>query len=366
MKKEKKCKIVHSIWSFLVFFLLTAFTVTCCMLLFLNALTTEMGIDFTRDDIIIAAKLTFGNVLLLTALFTLIDSIRRKWMVERPVKRILQAADRIIKGDFSVRIQPLSDFMTNASFGEIIVCFNKMAEELSGVETLRTDFVANVSHEIKTPLTVIQNYATLLSKTGLSEDKRKEYARATIETTHRLTDLISNILKLSKLENQQIFPQFERYDLSEQLCECLLAFEDLWEKKGLEIQTEIADGITVKSDREMMSLVWNNLFSNAIKFTERGGRVFLSLKTENDMAVITVKDTGCGISKEAGKHIFDKFYQGDTSHASQGNGLGLALVKRIIDITGCEISVSSEVGKGSSFIIKMQRVTDEKDKTNPI
>lgn len=132
----------------------------------------------------------------------------------------------------------------------------------------------------------------------------------------------------------------------------------------MEIQTEITDGVTVKSDKEMMSLVWNNLFSNAIKFTEKGGSVFLSLKTENDMAVITVKDSGCGISNEAGKHIFDKFYQGDSSHASQGNGLGLALVKRIIDIIGCEISVSSEVGKGSSFIIKMQRIIDEKNKKN--
>lgn len=363
MKKENN-KIWHSIWNFLVFFLLTAFIVTCCMLLFLNTLTAEIGIDFAKSDIVIAAKLTFGNVLLLTVLFTLIDSIRRRLMVERPVKRILQAADKMIKGDFSARIQPFKGFMANGSFGEIIICFNKMAEELSSVETLRTDFVANVSHEIKTPLTIIQNYATLLSQTGLSEDKRKEYARAIAMTTHRLTDLISNILKLSKLENQQIFPQFEPYDLSEQLCECLLAFEDLWEKKGLEIQTEITDDVTVKSDKEMMSLVWNNLFSNAIKFTEKGGSVFLSLKTENDMAVITVKDSGCGISNEAGKHIFDKFYQGDNSHASQGNGLGLALVKRIIDIIGCEISVSSEVGKGSSFIIKMQRIIDEKDKKN--
>lgn len=363
MKKENDYKILYSVWRFLVFFLLTAFIVTCCMLVFLNTLTLEMGVTFTQDDIGIAARLTFANVILLTALFTLIDSIRRKLTVERPVKRILQAVDKMIKGDFSARIQPFNDLLTNSGFGEIIICFNKMAEELSSVETLRNDFVANVSHEIKTPLTVIQNYATLLSQTGLSEDKRKEYARAVIETTHRLNDLISNILKLSKLENQQIFPQFECYDLGEQLCECLLAFEDLWEKKGLEIQTEMEDGITVKSDREMMGIVWNNLFSNAIKFTEREGRIFLSLKTENDMAVVTVKDSGCGISKEAGKHIFDKFYQGDDSHASQGNGLGLALVKRVIDITGCEISVSSEVGKGSSFIIKMQRITDGKDKT---
>ena len=364
MKKNNYQKMLRSIWSFLVFFLLTAFIVTCCMLLFLNVLTNEAGFELTRGHIGIAARLTFGNVILLTALFTLIDYIRRKWMVDRPVKRIVQAAEKMIEGDFSVRIQPVGGFMPNDAFGEIIVCLNKMAEELSGVETLRTDFVANVSHEIKTPLTVIQNYASLLSQPGLSEDKRKEYAKATIETTQRLTDLISNILKLNKLENQQIFPQTERYDLGEQLCECLLGFEEVWEKKELDIQSDIDDGIFVKTDRDMMSLVWNNLFSNAMKFTEPGGAVALLLKAENEFAVVTVTDSGCGISKEAGKHIFDKFYQGDTSHTSQGNGLGLALVKRIVDITGCEISVSSEVGKGSSFIIKMRRITDGKESRN--
>lgn len=147
--------------------------------------------------------------------------------------------------------------------------------------------------------------------------------------------------------------------MSEQLCECLLGFEDLWEKKGIEIKNDMIDGIMIKSDREMMSLVWNNLFSNAIKFTERGGTVALSLHEENDMAVVTVWDTGCGISKEMGTHIFDKFYQGDTSHASQGNGLGLALVKRVIDITGAEISVQSEVGKGSSFTVRIRKYRNE-------
>lgn len=330
------------------------------MLLFLNALSTQMKINFTQENISIAAKLTFANVIVLTFIFTLIDGIRRKFIVERPVKQIVKAADKIIQGDFSVRIQPINSFGLNNTFEEIIICFNKMAEELSSVETLRTDFIANVSHEIKTPLTVIQNYAMLLSQTDLPEDKRKDYAKAVIDTIHHLTDLIFNILKLNKLENQQIFPQFKNYDLGEQLCECLLGFEDLWEKKDLEIQTNIADGIVVKSDKEMMDIVWNNLFSNAIKFTPPKGLLSLSLEIEEGMAVVTVKDSGCGISKEAGKHIFDKFYQGDTSHTSQGNGLGLALVKRIIDITNCEISVSSEVGKGSSFIIKMQRSTNEK------
>ena len=351
--------------NYLLFFLLTAFIVTCCMRLFLNTLSSSMGIILTEDNINIAAKLTFGNIILLTSLFTLIDSIRRKLTVEKPVKQIIVGAEKIMEGDFSVRISEIRGVATDEVFNQIAACFNKMAEELSSIETLRTDFVANVSHEIKTPLTVIQNYATLLSQQYLAEDKRKEYASAIMAATHRLTDLITNILKLNKLENQQIFPDTATYDLGEQLCECLLGFEDLWEEKDIEINTDIADGIIVKSDREMMNLVWNNLFSNAIKFTGKGGSVVLSLTVENDTAVVTVTDTGCGMPKEVGTHIFDKFYQGDTSHAGVGNGLGLSLVKRIVDITRSEISVSSEVGKGSTFTVKMRRVTDGETETNP-
>lgn len=364
MRKLPFKRLLHSVRNYLVFFPLTAFIVTCCMSLFLNVLSLNMGIQLTEENIGVAARLTFGNVLLLTLVITLIDSIRRKFTVSRPVKQITEAADKIIKGDFSVRIPKADSFITDDTFNEIITCFNKMAGELSSIETLRTDFIANVSHEIKTPLAVIQNYATLLSQKDLSEEERIEYARATMDATHRLNDLISNILKLNKLENQQIFPETSVYDLGEQLCECLLGFEELWENKRIEISTDIADGIMVQSDREMMRLVWNNLFSNAIKFTEKGGLLFLSLRTENNMAVVTVKDTGCGISKEVGMHIFDKFYQGDTSHTLQGNGLGLALVKRIVDITGSEISVSSEVGKGSTFMVKMRRVTDGEAETN--
>ena len=357
-------KILVAVYHYMIFFMLTAFIVTCCMTLFIETLSSSMGITLTEENIEIAARITFGNVILLTFIITLIDSVRKRLTVDRPVKQITAAAEKIMQGDFSVRVSKVSGFGTGDMFNQIITCFNKMAEELSGIETLRTDFLANVSHEIKTPLTVIQNYAMLLSQADLTEDKRKEYAKAIVEATHRLTELISNILRLNKLENQQIFPEAAEYDLGEQLCECLLGFEDLWEKKKIEIHTDIAEGIIVKSDRDMISLVWNNLFSNAIKFTEKGGTVSLSLKADKDNAIVTVEDTGCGISKEVGTHIFDKFYQGDTSHASGGNGLGLALVKRIVDITDSEISVQSELGKGSTFTVKMRRVTDGENKTN--
>ena len=337
MKHARRMEILRSARNFLLFFLVAAFIVTCCMTLFLNTLSDMIDIELTEENISTAAKLTFLNVILLTAVFTLLDAVRRKITVERPVRRILEASEKIIQGDFSVRIKLFPELITDGSFNRIIECFNKMAEELSGIESLRSDFVANVSHEIKTPLSVIQ-----------------EYAETVVDTTKKLTELISNILRLSKLENQQIFPKFEPYDLGEQVRECLLGFEDIWEEKSLEIHADIEDGVIVKSDEEMMSLVWNNLFSNAVKFTEKGGLLSVNLKTEEGTATVRVKDTGCGMSADVGANIFDKFYQGDASHASGGNGLGLALVKRVIDITGSEISVSSEVGKGSEFTVKMK------------
>jgi signal transduction histidine kinase len=208
---------------------------------------------------------------------------------------------------------------------------------------------------MKTPLSVIQNYGTLLGQPDLSNEKRMEYAKGVTGASRRLADMMTNILKLNKLEKQQIYPKSEEYDLGEQLCECLLQFENVWEGKDIEIETEIAEDVKVNTDSELLSLVWNNLFSNAFKFTPAGGKVTLVLESTGHYAIVKVKDTGCGISSEVGTHIFEKFYQGDTSHATQGNGLGLALVKRVVDILHGEISVESVVGKGTTFIVKFRR-----------
>jgi signal transduction histidine kinase len=173
----------------------------------------------------------------------------------------------------------------------------------------------------------------------------------------RLNSLITNILRLNRLENQQIHMRSETFDLGGQLTECLLGFETVWEEKGIGIEPDIEDDVLINSDRELLSIVWNNLLSNAFKFTEPGGTVSISLKTENDDAVVTVRDSGCGMPPETVRHIFDKFYQGDTSHSVQGNGLGLTLVKRIIDIAGGEIRVESTPGEGSTFIVQLRRDT---------
>ena len=360
MKNEQRFRwIIRAVNHYFTFFLLVAFVITCCMMLFLSILSENLGIELNSDNIASAAKLTFWNVILISLLFTVIDGVRRRLTVDRHVRHISAAAEKMIRGDFTVRVPEISKFAADDKFNEIIRCINKMAEELSGVETLRTDFVANVSHELKTPLAVMQNYGTLLQSPDLPEQKRLEYAKAITDASRRLAAMMTNILKLNRLENQQIYPRTEIYDLGEQLCECLLQFESEWENREIEIETDIAEGITVCADSELLSLVWNNLFSNAFKFTDEGGRVTLTLTADGDFATVRVSDTGCGMSPEIGAHIFEKFYQGDTSHATAGNGLGLALVKRVVDIMQGEISVQSAPGVGSTFTVRIRRCGNE-------
>ena len=355
MKKPKFRQVLRIINHYVVFFLLVAFVVTCCMTLFITTLSNTMDLTFTEENIAAAAKITFLNVVLLTVLFTATDFWRRKLTVARPVKIITDATERIMQGDFSVRVPPIQDFAGETGFQQIGKAINQMAQELAGTETLRTDFIANVSHELKTPLAVMGNYATMLQRPGITEDEKKEYAKAISEAARKLAQLITNILKLNKLENQQIFPTPVEFDLGEQLCESLLQFEDAWERKNLNIETDIADDIRIRSDPELLSLVWNNLISNAVKFTSEGGTVGLRLTADDTTVTVCVSDTGCGMKPETGMHIFEKFYQGDTSHATQGNGLGLALVKRVIDILNGEIGVQSVYGEGSTFTVKLKR-----------
>lgn len=348
-------KILKGIYHYLLFFMLIAFVVTCTMVLFVTVLSQSLHIEFTDENLNMAAKLTFCNVILLSILFTLIDFLRRNITTKKVKTIIADAAKKMVQGDFDIRIAPVNAFSMDDTFNDIIDCFNKMAEELAGVETLRTDFVANVSHEMKTPLSVLNNYGILLQNSGLEEGERIEYAKGVSEYAKKLADMITNILKLNRLEKQQIYPKTTEYDIGEQLCECLIAYESTWESKNIEIDTDIDDNIKINTDRELMTLVWNNLFSNAFKFTDEGGRVSVALKSNGEYVMARVADTGCGMNKDVGEHIFEKFYQGDTSHKTQGNGLGLALVKRVVDILKGEISVESEKGVGSTFIVKFKR-----------
>ena len=357
-KEEYTRRILLALRNYSVFFLSMGFIITCCLTLFLNTLSSVAEFEFPEEATKPAARLTFANVVFLSLLCAAIDAVRRHFMIGRPVKRLTDAAEKIMQGQLNVRVEKVKGIDPNNGFNTVIDYFNRMIEELSSTETLRTDFIANVSHELKTPLAVIQSYGTILQQPDLPEKNRVEDAKAITDASRGLADMVTNILKLNKLENQNIYPDVQTYDLAEQLCECLLTFETAWEDKNIEIETDIEDGVTIDADPEMLGLVWNNLFSNAFKFTSEDGTVGITLKTEGTLAVVQVSDTGCGISPETGKHIFEKFYQGDTSHATKGNGLGLALVKRVIDITGGDISVVSEVGRGTTFTVRLRRKAD--------
>lgn len=275
-----------------------------------------------------------------------------KNIYEQPLKQIAQAARQVAGGDFSVYVSPIHSPDKQDYMDDMILDFNKMVSELGSIEMLKTDFFSNVSHEIKTPLAVIQNSATLLND-GTLTPEQTEHAETVLRASRRLADLITNILKLNKLEKQTIRPAPKPYDLCEQLAECALLFENRWEEKDIEFEAEIEDTATVEADESLLELVWNNLLSNAIKFTEPGGTVTLRQTSTADSVMVLVSDSGCGMSQETINHIFDKFYQGDTSHAAEGNGLGLALVLHILHICGGSISVASELGKGSTFTIQI-------------
>ncbi|MGN0312280.1 MAG: sensor histidine kinase, partial [Lachnospiraceae bacterium] len=220
----------------------------------------------------------------------------------------------------------------------------------------KTDFFSNVSHEIKTPLAVIQNNAELLRTEGITEERSKECTENILHATRRLSNLITNMLKLNKLEKQIITPMPESFDLCAQLCDCALQFEDAWEKKEIEFDVDMEERVMIEADAGLLELVWTNLLSNALKFTPEGGRISLYQRSDEKTVMVTVSDTGCGMDESTKQKIFDKFYQGDTSHSTEGNGLGLALVKRILQLTDGTIRVVSEVGKGTKFTVALPRV----------
>jgi len=290
---------------------------------------------------------------IVAALFTFITNWQIREGYDRPMRRLSEATKKVAEGDFSIYVEPIHTADKHDYIDVMFLDFNKMVAELGSIETLKNDFVSNVSHELKTPLAVIKNYTTLLKKGSLAAETQEEYKDIIIEYTDRLSALITNILKLTKLDSQAIESTVEPYDLCGQLADCFLQFESLWEKKDIEIEVDIEERVVITADENMMEIVWNNLLANAVKFTEPGGKIVLKQTSDVNTITVSVSDSGCGMSAETIKHIFDKFYQGDTSHSKEGNGLGLALAYRIVEKAGGTLSVESQVGKGSIFTVHL-------------
>lgn len=270
------------------------------------------------------------------------------------MQNICKAAQKVAAGDFSVRLDVYTNKKRKNEFDILKEDFNTMVMELASIEKLKDNFVADVSHEIKTPLSVIQGYADLLQTRGISEEQRSEYIKLMSEQVNKLTNLVTNILKLNKIQSKEIVCK-EKYFLDEQIRFCILAMEDKIVEKDIEISVNL-DEVEINSDPVLLELVWNNLISNALKFTDKGGKIYFSLSNQGNVVIATIKDTGCGMSEETQKHIFDKFFQGDTSHSQDGNGLGLALVERVVTMLDGEILVSSAIGQGSEFKIILENV----------
>lgn len=328
----------------LMFSVLTFLTLTITLLLTagLVMLMINMGLFVERSRAVVLIVIAIVSII--------VGTVLSKIAGRHPIKTIVsmsEAAKEVAKGNFDVRldeeiqIEELLDMAQN---------FNIMVRELAGTEILRNDFVENVSHEFKTPLSAIEGYTTLLQKPGLSDEKRAEYTQKILYNTKRLSSLSSNMLLLSRLENHEIGIQKETFCLDEQIREIILSLEDEWTQKKIELEVDL-DNTDYSGSRDLLVHVWQNILSNAVKFVNENGMIRILLRKERECIKVHIADNGAGMSEDVRKRVFEKFYQGDRSHSSKGNGLGLALAKRIVDLHGGEISVSSIIGKGTTFTV---------------
>lgn len=256
----------------------------------------------------------------------------------KPLEELIEATREVSKGDFSIKVKEVKK---NNIFSELIRSFNTMTKELSGIEMFRKDFINNFSHEFKTPIVSIAGFARLLRRGSLSEQQRQEYLAVIEEESMRLADMATNVLNLTKIENQTILSDVSEYNLSEQIRSCILLLENKWAKKDLDFSISLQEH-NIYANEELLKQVWINLLDNAIKFTPPGGMIEVALLETEQCYRVSVRNNGSTIPPEQQGKIFNKFYQGDESHASEGNGVGLAIVKRVVELHNGDVSVSSQ------------------------
>ncbi|MCI1892059.1 MAG: HAMP domain-containing histidine kinase [Schleiferilactobacillus harbinensis] len=291
--------------------------------------------------------------ILVAAAFSAFTAWQKYHAFDKPLRDLSDAAEKVAGGDFSVYLQPVHAPEKYDYLDAMFANFNIMVAELGSTETLREDFVANVSHEFKRPLANIQGYAQALQEPGLSPADKARYIATINQSATQLAALVTNILKLNKLQTQVSQPTHVPFDLSAQLTRAILDFDDALDQKDLDLTVAIPDTLTIASDPELLGIVWHNIIGNAVKFAPAQGHVKVAAEKHNQMVQVTIQDDGAGMDEATQTHIFDKFYQGDTSHAVEGNGLGLAMVAQIIRLIGAQIAVHSQLGQGTTMIVSI-------------
>ncbi len=274
-------------------------------------------------------------------------AVLTKWLLS-PMYEMIDATEHIAKGNFKIHIQ--ENFGETTDFGKLQRSFNHMASELDHIEIFRNDFINNFSHEFKTPIVSLRGFAHQLQAGGLTPEEEQEYIRIIVAESDRLAQMSTNILLLSKLENQAIVTGKTEFYLDEQIRSCVLLLEKQWTDKNIELNIDL-DEVKYCFNEDMLSHVWLNLLSNAFKFTPEGGIVTCTLRESEGGIQVVISDTGPGMSADVVQHIFEKFYQGDPSHAAKGNGIGLTIVGRIMELCGGRIEVHSTPNAGSSFTV---------------
>ncbi len=346
MKKifSKKHFKLWSYFALLIFVLLNMFivgTFSLTMFLYKNGIIQVNGNRLPPN--------LLSTILVSAILGTIIALIVGKKIL-KPIINLTAALNKIANGDFSIRLSEKSKL---SEIKEMNENFNKMAKELSSIEILRNDFVANVSHEFKTPISAIQGYAVLLQNQKMEEEKKKECLDKIISCTQKLSTLVGNILLLNKLENQEIVSNKNFYLLDEQIRKTILLLENEWSAKNIEFDLELSKTY-IFANEELLYHVWFNLINNAIKFSNNDSKIKIEIKKNKETLTIIIQDYGCGISEDSLGHIFNKFYQVNKKNQN-GNGLGLALVHKIISLNNAEINVESKLNEGSKFIITFKK-----------
>lgn len=345
MKRSLKLAVVFSI----VMFFIIAATVILMGLIFL--ILYHFGIIHPSRN---PAMIFFVFAAVSIVLGTVFSRFSGKKMIA-PIIEISEATKQVAKGNFDIQLKE----KTRAREVNIMAQnFQLMTQELANTETFHNDFIHNVSHEFKTPLSAIEGYATLLQNKSLNPEKQEAYIAKILFNTKRLTTLTGNILQLTRLENKEITTEKRWFSLDEQLREDILLFEEKWNRKRLELDIDL-DGVEYFGNSDMLSQVWQNLISNAVKYVHEGGNIRVILRKENEGIKIHVADNGIGMNEGIKSKVFEKFFQGDTSHSSEGNGLGLTLAKRIVDLHGGTISLSSKEGKGTTFTVSLPYESEE-------